>query len=189
MQDLERRSFLKTLLAAIPAATINDFAPAQATAGGSNTLSTGIEVSSGQDRFHQTRNIGVSSTTYKVATADTAGALFVIEHFNTKPGGPPRHLHYAQDEFWYVLAGEYIVEIGSKRYHAHAGDCVLVGPRNVPHAFAFAGGSPGRLLISFTPAGKMEEFFAIQGKPGEYNDQPALWERYGLKLLGPPLSL
>lgn len=106
----------------------------------------------------------------------------------------PLNLHWALRRSaakvlsWYVIAAEYIVEIGSERYDARAGDCVL-GPRNVPHAFAFAGGPPGRILISFTPAGKMEEFFAIQRKPGEYTDKSALWERYGMKLLGPPLSL
>jgi mannose-6-phosphate isomerase-like protein (cupin superfamily) len=188
MQFTERRSFLKALFAAVPAAAISDLAAAQTTTSTSKKLSMGIEVPVGQDRFQQARSIGVSSTTYKVSAADTAGALFVIEHFNTKPGGPPRHLHYTQDEFWYVLAGEYIVEIGSDRYHVHAGDCVL-GPRNVPHAFAFAGGPPGRILILFTPAGRMEEFFALQRKPGEYNEQPALWKKYGMKLLGPPLSL
>ncbi len=38
------------------------------------------------------------------------------------------------------------------------GDSVL-GPRRVPHVWAYTGAGPGRILIAFTPAGKMEAFF------------------------------
>jgi hypothetical protein len=67
----ERRSLLKMLLSAIPAAAAK-LAPAQ-------TVSSGIKVVAGQDRFNKSRSIGVSSTTFKVATPDTAGALFAME--------------------------------------------------------------------------------------------------------------
>jgi len=177
----ERRSVLKLLLAAIPSRAIGRLASAQ-------TLSCGIKVAAGQDRFNKTRSIGVSSTTFKVATPDTAGALFAMEQANAKPGGPPRHLHHDQDEFWYVLAGEYVFEVGSDQYRAQLGDCVL-GPRNVPHAWAFVGESPGRLLIAFTPAGKIQEWFERDRKQGEYVNDAALYNAFGMELLGPPLSL
>jgi mannose-6-phosphate isomerase-like protein (cupin superfamily) len=177
----ERRSLLKMLLSAIPAAAVGKLAPAQ-------TVSSGIKVVAGQDRFNKSRSIGVSSTTFKVATPDTAGALFAMEQANTKPGGPPRHLHYDQDEFWYVLAGEYVFEVGSDQYRVEAGDCVL-GPRKVSHAWAFVGESPGRLLIAFTPAGKIQEWFERDRKKGEYVNDAALYHAFGMELLGPPLSL
>jgi mannose-6-phosphate isomerase-like protein (cupin superfamily) len=177
----ERRALLKALLSAIPTAAVGRLASAQ-------TVSSGIKVAAGQDRFKQSRVIGVSSTTFKVATPDTAGALFVIEQANTKPGGPPRHLHYDQDEFWYVLAGQYVVEVGSDRYHAEAGDCIL-GPRNIPHAWAFVGESPGRLLIAFTPAGKMQEWFERDRKKSEYVNDAALYRAFRMELVGAPLSL
>src|SRR5579863_2792965 len=113
----ERRSVLKLLLAAIPSRAIGRLVSAQ-------TLSSGVKVAAGQDRFNKSRSIGVSSTTFKVATADTAGALFAMEQANTKPGGPPRHLHHIEDEFWYVLAGEYVIQVCSDQYHAQPGDCV-----------------------------------------------------------------
>jgi len=47
------------------------------------------------------------------------------------------------------------------------GDSVL-GPRRVPHAFAFVGNTTGKLLVGFTPAGKMEEFFRELEKRGRY---------------------
>jgi hypothetical protein len=49
-----------------------------------------------------------------------------------------------------------------------------LGPRQVPHTWAFVGDSTGRVLISFTPAGKMEAFFNSYyppgSKPGPYSN-------------------
>jgi hypothetical protein len=44
-----------------------------------------------------------------------------MEQANTKLGSPRRDLCEDQDEFWYVLAGEFIVEVGSDRYQAQPG--------------------------------------------------------------------
>lgn len=92
------------------------------------------------------------------------------------------------------MEGDYIVEIGLERFHLKSGDCVL-GPREIPHAWAFVGESPGRLLISFAPAGKMEEFFNAREKlglkPGTYatrKDGPML-HAYGMEYIWPPIVL
>jgi quercetin dioxygenase-like cupin family protein len=100
-----------------------------------------VHVPAGLDREGKKHAIGLSSTTYKVLTQDTGGALFVLEQSNQKKGGPPRHLHHDVDELFYSLEGEYIVEIGSARFHLKPGDCLL-GPREIPHAWAFAGAYP-----------------------------------------------
>jgi quercetin dioxygenase-like cupin family protein len=97
-------------------------------------------------------------------------------------------LHHEQDEFWYVILGEYLFQVGSERYRAQAGDCLL-GPRNVPHAYAFVGSSTGRVLISFTPAGKIQEYFERPRTPGVYVADADLYRAYGMELLGEPLSL
>ena len=152
MQKLQRRSLIHLALATIPAAVL----AARASAAPSRRT---VRVAAGQDREDKTRAIGLSATTYKVLTADSEGALFVLEQSNHNPGGPSRHLHHAQDELFYALEGEYIVEVGADRFRLQPGDSVL-GPRGIPHAWAFAGGPPGRLLISFAPAGQMEAFFA-----------------------------
>jgi mannose-6-phosphate isomerase-like protein (cupin superfamily) len=71
----------------------------------------------------------------KVATADTGGAMFMTEQpIERRGSGPPKHYHENQDEWFYCLAGEYVVEIGDERFRLGAGDSVL-GPRRVPHAF------------------------------------------------------
>jgi len=151
-----------------------------------------VRVPAGVGREGRKHAIGLSSTTFKVLTQDTAGALFVLEQSNQKKGGPPRHLHHDVDELFYSLEGEYIVEVGSERFHLKPGDCVL-GPREIPHAWAFAGGSPGRLLISFAPAGKMEVFFNEREsrgiKPDVYMNDASFMRAFDLVLIGPPLVM
>jgi hypothetical protein len=71
------------------------------------------------------------------------------------------------------------------------GDSIL-GPREIPHAWAFVGDNQGRMLIAFAPANKMEAFFrdnAKRRKDGEYLNDAQPYHAYGLELLGPPLSL
>ena len=181
MRAIQRRWFLSAATTALSALAL----PARLRA---VAQSTGIKVPAGQDRFGKARQIGVSSTTFKIAAADTAGGLFVIEQANTVKGGPPRHLHHDQDELWYVLEGEYVVEIGSERHLLKPGDCIL-GPRRIPHVWAFVGDSPGRLLIAFTPAGKMQENFERDRKAGEYRSDADVFRAYGMELVGPPLSI
>lgn len=183
MQEIRRRSFLQLALAALPL-------PLLAQTKNTSPLTKPFRVSAGLDREEKKRSIGLSSTTYKVLTQDTGGALFVLEQSNQKKGGPPRHLHHDVDELFYSLEGEYIVEVGSERFRLKPGDCAL-GPREIPHAWAFAGGSPGRLLISFAPAGKMEAFFNEREnhgiKPGAYTTDASFMRAFGMELIGPPL--
>ena len=180
MQDMQRRSFLQIALAALPATALAQTAEIA-------SVVKPVRVAAGADREGKKHAIGVSSTTYKVLTQDTGGALFVLEQANGKKGGPPRHLHHGVDELFYSIDGEYIVEVGSERVHLKPGDCVL-GPREIPHAWAFVGGSPGRLLISFAPAGKMEAFFNEREnrgiKPGAYTDDAAFMREFGIELIG-----
>jgi quercetin dioxygenase-like cupin family protein len=91
-----------------------------------------------------------------------------------------------------VLEGEYIVEVDSKRFYLKQGDSML-GPRGVPHAWAFAGETTGRLLIAFAPANKMEAFFRAMEqqhrKAGEYTNDAASYAAFGMQLLGPPIQI
>ncbi|HKW19082.1 MAG TPA: cupin domain-containing protein [Terriglobales bacterium] len=179
MTSIDRRSLIKALLAATSAASFAENATANETA-------AGLKIAADQDRFGKIRAIGFNTTTFKVAADDTQSALFMMEQHSTKPGGPPLHLHHAQDEFWYVLSGKYSFQIGSERYDAKSGDCLL-GPRNLPHAYASLGPESGRLLVGFTPAGRMQEYFERPRTPGVYVADAALYREYGMELLGPPL--
>ncbi|MBK7893690.1 MAG: cupin domain-containing protein [Anaerolineaceae bacterium] len=146
------------------------------------------QVAAGADQFGEARSLGISTIAFKVVPQDEMG-LFIIENTFHAKGGPARHLHYAQDEWFYAVAGEFVVEVGSERFHLNPGDSLLA-PRNVPHVWAYVGNSVGRMLITFLPAGKMEAFFREVTKANAMPPQdPALWQAHGMALLGPPLPV
>ena len=180
---MERRSFLGLAAASLPLTFLRPSSQAEAPAKGTFVLA-------GEDRFAKSRPIPTGSSTFKVSGQDSQGGLFVMEHSNQKKGGPPRHLHHNEDEWFYVIQGDYLVEVGSQLHRLKPGDSIL-GPREVPHAWAFVGDSPGRLLIAYAPAGKMEMFFAERDKRGgtAYSTDLALYHACGMEVLGPPLPL
>ena len=147
-----------------------------------------VRVAAGEDRFGEYRGLGISSIDFKVSTQDSSG-LFILENTFRAKGGPPRHLHYDQDEWFYALEGEFILEVGHLRTKLNPGDALLA-PRKVPHVWAYVGEARGRLLIAFMPAGKMEAFFREVTKANAMPPQdPGLWRAHGMELLGPPLPV
>ena len=132
----------------------------------------------------------ISDFFFKVNTVDSHGGLLVLEMTHHAKGGPARHMHFDQDEWFYVVEGEYLFEVGSQeRIRLKAGDSVF-GPRKVPHVWAFVGDQPGRILFIFTPAGQIEAFFREIGKVNAPLPlDPALFRAYGMELVGPPLAI
>lgn len=152
----------------------------------------GFTVKAAQDRTNQPMALFEGDTFLtKIATADTDGDLYVYESRRMKEGGPMHHYHFAQDEWWYVLEGEFLIKVGDTVYEAKAGDSVF-GPRIVPHSFAKVGAGEGRLLMIFQPAGKMEECFRkiSQGATRGLSEaeQDTFREAHGFKRVGPPLK-
>lgn len=147
-----------------------------------------IRVAKGEDLFGEHRGLGISAIQFKV-TSQNAHGIFIIENTFHEKGGPPRHLHYEQEEWFYIAEGDFILEVGDDRFEMSAGDSLLA-PRNVPHAWAFSGEHVGRMLIAFMPAGKMEAFFREVTKANAMPpQQPELWRAHGMELLGPPLQV
>ena len=186
--QLSRRSLCKSLFA-LPVALAAQSQLA--------SPSPGIaKVPAGAGRFNDVIKLPGGDLVYvKVGTQDSSGALFMTEQpIQRRGAGPPKHYHEAQDEWFYCLAGEYVVEIGDKRFRLAAGDSVL-GPRRVPHAFVYDGTGPGRLLVAFTPAERIEQFFRDLEKRGHYFGNGTPEEReiarreYGIVNVGPPLTL
>lgn len=146
-----------------------------------------ILVAAGQDRFGEYRGLGISSIDFKVCTDE--GGILVLENTFRQKGGPARHLHYDQDEWFYAVEGEFIVEVGEERFRLQPGDSLLA-PRRVPHVWAYVGDARGRMLITFMPAGRMEAFFREVTKSNAMPIQdPELWRAHGMELVGPPLPL
>lgn len=180
---MERREFCR-LAGAVPflgvAGSASEAAgdPSQASAGKAQV------VAAGQDRSGTPVAMGFSTLGFKVSGQQSNNGLFIMEHVGlAKGGGPVRHLHYEQEEWFYVLEGEVVAEVGGERFRLKTGDCVFA-PRKVPHGFVYVAEKPGRLLIAFTPAGKMEAYF----REGHGFDPQSL-TKYGMEYVGPALTL
>lgn len=152
----------------------------------------GFRVPSGADRNQKPISLFEGDTFFtKVSSKDTEGSLYIFESTRVKKGGPALHYHYDQDETWYVLEGEFLIKVGEETYNAKAGDTVF-GPRGIPHAFAKLGEGNGKLLMTFQPAGKMEEFFVgvsdgkMKGLTSQQQDE--FKKAHGFVVVGPAID-
>lgn len=184
---MKRNSFIKFCLAAaaFPLTPLNVQA-------GKRRIKKGIKVDSGKDRFDKPLALYEGDTFYsKVSATDTNGDLYIFDSTRIKEGGPALHYHYSQDEWWYIISGEFLIKVGDETYHAKAGDSVF-GPRGVPHTFAKVGEGEGKLIMLFQPAGKMEKFFKAvsEGLVAKMSDEEKQKFRkaHGFEQVGPPLT-
>lgn len=184
---MKRSSFLKSLAALASAAAL----PFQSFARRLR-VGKGIVVKSGKDRNDKPLSLFEGDTFHtKVSGKDTDGDVYVFESKRVKEGGPSYHLHFEQDEYWYVLKGEFIFKVGDEEFTAKEGDSVF-GPRMVPHAFSKIGEGEAKLLMFFQPAGKMEALFQkiSEGKLKGFTEeeQKEVMQEHGIKRIGPPLT-
>ena len=151
-----------------------------------------VYVPNGKNRFEKVLMIwGVIPLQIKVSGKETDGSLFVFEHAKMSKGGPPRHFHYEQDEWFYVIEGEFTFEVGEEKFLLKPGDS-LFAPRMVPHVWANAGKQVGTLLLSVQPAGSLEEFFMKTCQKTQLpspEEVALLFADHGMKVVGPPLPI
>ena len=127
----------------------------------------------------------------KAAAADTAGQYTLLEI--TAPPGleTPLHVHYTEDEGFYVLEGTVTIVVGDETVELAAGQHAY-GPRDVPHKFK-AGPDGARMLWVLTPGG-FEDFVHEVSVPAETPTVPPpsvappenaaeIVERHGMALL------
>jgi quercetin 2,3-dioxygenase len=177
---MERRTFLEG--AFFPLIALGESSAPQGSA-------RSVRVEHGMDRFNQQRTIaGANQIAYKVSGQDTNGGLFLFEQVSLRKGGPPRHLHRGQEEWFYVMEGEYVFEVGQERMRLRPGDSLLA-PRQVPHVWAYVREAAGKVLIGFQPAGKMETFFQEAAKISDFAADERLYRACEMESVGPPLSL
>jgi quercetin dioxygenase-like cupin family protein len=108
------------------------------------------------------------------------------------PGVVPPHIHHDDDEAFYVLEGELLLQVGDEQHELTAGSYAF-GPRGVPHAYQNTGDGPARLLIIYTPGSfvSMMDELAELG-PIDLEDESDLervmpiFESYGLEMAGSP---
>jgi len=183
---MKRRTFLQVPLLASLAAEAN--------AATKNSMpGKGFKVERGKDRFDEELQIMGGQFYCKVSSADTDGRFCIYDTFRDEKGGPAYHLHHEQDEWFYVMKGEFIVKVGDDMFTLKAGDSAFA-PRKIPHAFAKVNDGEGQMMVMFQPAGTMEDFFKEMSKMGRNipKDQETklreLWATHGMQIVGPPLK-
>lgn len=128
----------------------------------------------------------------KISSRDTGGAFAVFEGRTQPLGGPPLHRHRDQDEWWYIIEGEYRFEVDGQEIYAAAGATVFA-PRGSCHTFQNVGPAPGRTVTTVVPGG-IDLFFeevetvAPRGTAPDPAKLAPVFQKYGQELLGPPLA-
>jgi quercetin dioxygenase-like cupin family protein len=98
----------------------------------------------------------------------------------------PLHVHADDDELFYILEGEHVIEVGERELRAGPGG-VVYAPRGIPHAQRRVEPGVGRLMVMTTPGG-LDGFFrqlAEADRAGTLGPDAyaAASERYGITWL------
>ena len=181
---MQRRKFVQAAFAGVSAMTVSK-------SFGKTRSKKGFKVDSGKDRFDQPiKYRGVNPNDVKISAKDTDGQLSVFEYVGFQKIGPPLHIHFNQDEIFYVVEGEFLFQLDSEKMTLKAGDTIFL-PQNVPHTWLQLS-DKGKLVYLMQPAGQMEEFFKkmneLKGPPTEELVQQ-IHQAHGMKIVGPPISL
>ena len=129
---------------------------------------------------------GEGTILIKASTASTGGAFTVFEEVPPLLD-TPLHVHANEDELFYILEGEHIVQRGKEEFRLGPGDAIFL-PRGVPHAQRRVLPKVGRLLVMTSPGafeGFLRELAAADAAgtlgPDAY---AAASEKYGITWLG-----
>lgn len=180
----------------IPLAAAGTVLPGIASAGEqTDRPKKGFKVEKGKSRNPEGIEIGYGSFDCKVSAKDTNGQLCIFDTIRRAQTGPPLHLHHKQDEWFYVIKGEFKIQVGEETFTLKEGDSAFA-PRKVPHTFIKTSGGEAQLMVMFQPAGSMEQFFkerALADKETDLQKREqqlqSLWDRHGMKVVGKPLTL
>jgi quercetin 2,3-dioxygenase len=121
-----------------------------------------------------------------LATREQTGSAFGIWRYELEPkAGPPSHIQREEDEFFYILSGEFHFQLGDRILSAPAGSFVFI-PCGAVHTDQNTGSKPGVLLGGVTPA-RFEGYF-MQWKGADEETHKALMKQHAMEVVGPPLG-
>jgi len=136
----------------------------------------------------------------RVATADGADGLSVIEHRAPYGDSPPLHIHRTEDEVFHILDGQFGFMVEGQERRLGAGETLLTA-KGVPHTYHVESASGGRWL-TITAHGDFERFVRAMARPAERSELPepagppsadavkaltAMAAKFGIEIVGPPL--
>jgi mannose-6-phosphate isomerase-like protein (cupin superfamily) len=137
-----------------------------------------------------------SLTTMKATGKETGGRYTLVEVLEPEGADGPLHVHYREDEGFWILEGELTFTIGNETLKASPGSFVF-GPKGVAHRYRVDSG-PARILFILSPSG-FEDFIHASSDPAgsltlpppqdppdeaEMERLAALARRHGAEILG-----
>lgn len=194
---MQRRKFLTdaTAAATVATATFGASATARQIAPTENQptgrAAKSFVVKAGKDRFDQPILFrGKNPNLVKISAKDTNGQLTVMEYEGFEKDGPALHVHLNQDEVFYIVEGEYLVQVGDEQKTLTVGDTIFL-PRNVPHTWLQLS-DKGKMFYLLQPGGKYEDFFKkldASKRPPTADEAQKFALESDMKFVGPPLAL
>lgn len=130
---------------------------------------------------------------YKATGAETGGSFSLWEDVVPPGAGAPPHTHTREDEAFYVLSGELLIEFeGEPAPHRVGPGGFFFGARHRRHGYRNVGDQPARVLILCVPSCGLDHMFAeldaatAAGMP-EIEKLTAICAKYGV-IIEPPAS-
>ena len=199
---MQRRKFLIASLLAAPftaLAKFNFFPEKKLTERPEN----GIIIRANESRFFGKKTS--PKDTYGrciISSADTENQLYISADANLsnkEKGGPALHIHHKDHEIFYVISGEFLIQLGDEISLIKKGDTVFI-PRGTKHTFAnHIENNPGELLTIHQPISpELEKFYDVFSHNGYMNEEQMgkLFTQEELKTLfannafvGPPIDI
>lgn len=180
MSTLDRR----TLLRAFGLTSVSAMMSARAFAAG-----TVLATESGQNRFSFHNPGQAKASLCKVTSADSAGTCSIFQMNALARSGPFLHVHHREDEWYYVLSGEFLFKAGQEEHNFRYGDSIWL-PRGIPHVWANTARTESKLILVWQPGG-FEKFFDEIGSVPMDKKSPermgVVMAKYGMEMLGPPI--
>jgi mannose-6-phosphate isomerase-like protein (cupin superfamily) len=180
MSNIDRR----TLLYAFGITSVTAMLPARAAAGGKVAVAK-----PGENRYTFGSAAQAEASPCKVSSDDSAGACTVFELNALPRSGPFLHVHHREDEWYYVLSGEFLFRAGGEELKLLTGGSIWL-PRGIPHVWANTTTTKGKLILMCQPGG-FEKFFDEIGRVPMDKKSPNtmrdLMAKYGMEMLGPPI--
>jgi quercetin dioxygenase-like cupin family protein len=131
--------------------------------------------------------LGVTHS-YKAMASDTGQQFSVWESIVPPGRGAPVHTHTREDEAFYVLSGEVLMEVEgiADPLRLHAG-AFLFAPRYRRHGYRNVGADTARLLVFAMPGAGLDRMFAAFDEAGKRSGHrpaiqtiAAIAEQYGV---------
>jgi len=129
-----------------------------------------------------------SEFTIHLGGQETDGKFCMFTEVTPPGGGPPPHLHQAQEEWFYPLEGQVEFFVDGGWQEASLGTTVYV-PRGTVHTFRNPGDTPLKMLMGISPAGigtffeRCAEEFA-RPEPPEMAQIAAIGAEFGIEFVG-----